>query len=424
MTKRQSSQQQSPPNLRLGGAAVVIIFLLVIVSQLTGIDLLGMLGLIDATPTMPPAVATQPGGVPATEIAGATSPFQVYFTAPTGSSDYATYVNGVDTIVAAAIDAATSTVDLAAFELNSQPIANALLNAHRRGVRVRIVTDDMHGLDVEMYYMYLDADEDEREDIADAMESPPDETLLDELYDAGIPIVDDDDEDLMHNKFIIIDGLDVWTGSMNLTVNGSYRNNNNFVRLRNRRIVEDYQAEFNEMFEQQLFGPRSPRNSPYPQVTINGVPVEVYFAPEDGVAEQVIEEINAAQSSIRFMAFSFTQDDIGNAVMARADAGVAVSGVFDVLNSGGERYNELYRFWCAGDRNMRWDGNPYILHHKVIIIDDATVLIGSFNFSNNATEDNDENLLIIHDPAIAARYVAEFNARYAEGTTPTGISCN
>jgi phosphatidylserine/phosphatidylglycerophosphate/cardiolipin synthase-like enzyme len=48
------------------------------------------------------------------------------------------------------------------------------------------------------------------------------------------------------------------------------------------------------------------------------------------------------------------------------------------------------------------------MHHKVIIIDGRTVIFGSFNFSNNADSDNDENLLIIDDPALAEAFEAEF----------------
>jgi HKD family nuclease len=306
---KNETPQRSNTALSIG--AVILVVLLAVVSQITGIDFLAMLSEEEAPE--PTAVVVQR---PAEEVDLA-SPFLVYFTAPTGSRDATTYVNGLDTIVADAIRQATQTIDIAAFELNAQPIADALLDRHQNGVQVRVVTDDDHGLDISLYEEYLAAeDEDEQLDILDEMEEEPEDTLLDELYDAGIPIVDDDRSALMHNKFIIIDGAEVWMGSMNLTVNGSYRNNNNFVRVRSRRIVENYQAEFNEMFEDGEFGPRSPSNTPNPQVTVNEVPVEVYFAPEDMVIDQVIAEVNAAQSSIKFMAFSFTENLLGEAVLA------------------------------------------------------------------------------------------------------------
>ncbi|MFP4321814.1 MAG: phospholipase D-like domain-containing protein, partial [Anaerolineales bacterium] len=55
------------------------------------------------------------------------------------------------------------------------------------------------------------------------------------------------------------------------------------------------------------------------------------------------------------------------------------------------------------------------MHHKVFIIDDEIVVLGSFNFSNSARDNNNENLLIVHDPAIASAFISEFNARFNEG---------
>ena len=48
------------------------------------------------------------------------------------------------------------------------------------------------------------------------------------------------------------------------------------------------------------------------------------------------------------------------------------------------------------------------MHHKVIVIDGQTVIFGSFNFTRNAAEDNDENVLIIDDPSVAALFLDEF----------------
>jgi len=58
------------------------------------------------------------------------------------------------------------------------------------------------------------------------------------------------------------------------------------------------------------------------------------------------------------------------------------------------------------------DGNPYLMHHKVFIIDGQTVILGSFNFSQNAETENDENLLIIDDARIAQAFSAEFQKVY------------
>ncbi len=69
-------------------------------------------------------------------------------------------------------------------------------------------------------------------------------------------------EGLMHNKFVIIDQSVVWTGSMNFTVGGAYKDNNNLVRLQSEKVAEDYTSEFEEMFIHHLFGPDT--NMQYP----------------------------------------------------------------------------------------------------------------------------------------------------------------
>ena len=56
----------------------------------------------------------------------------------------------------------------------------------------------------------------------------------------------------MHNKFVILDRLEVWTGSMNYTINGAYHNDNNLVRVRSNRLADNYTAEFEEMFVDDL----------------------------------------------------------------------------------------------------------------------------------------------------------------------------
>ena len=106
------------------------------------------------------------------------------------------------------------------------------------------------------------------------------------------------------------------------------------------------------------------------------------------------------------MAFSFTNDLIGKAMIARAKAGVSVAGVFE--KTGSETQYSEFGPMRKAKLDVLQDGNPYVMHHKVIIIDGRTVIFGSFNFTNNADKDNDENLLIIDDPVLARAFEAEF----------------
>ncbi len=354
------------------------------------------------TPVPPTATpTTAAGGVTPVQIAqgfGAKKGFwEVYFTAPTGSRDASTYTGGIDQVLAADLANVTQTLDIAAYEFNDPALTTAVLAAKARGVRVRVVTDDDAGIN--------DAD-----------------TTLHQLEQAGIPIVNDDRSALMHDKFMILDSATVWTGSWNYTINGTYRNNNNALVLHSQPAVQDYQTEFNEMFNDGKFGPTSPVNTPREQFTQDGDPVGIYFASEEDVKTDVVAALLTAQHSIRFMTFSFTLDDVGQALLDKAGAGVDVSGIFETTGSE-TRFAELTSLFCAG-LPVRQDGNPFVLHHKVFIVDGATVLTGSFNYSASANDSNDENLVIITDPDLAAQYTAEFDRRWAEAHTPSGLSCN
>ena len=212
----------------------------------------------------------------------------------------------------------------------------------------------------------------------------------------------------MHNKFAIIDRQDVWTGSMNLTINSAYRNDDNLVHIRAPRLAQDYTVEFEEMFINDQFGPGSPANTPNPSLKVGGTNLEVYFSPDDGVQQQIIRLIQGAQESIAFMAYSFTSDDIAGALVERSQVGVNVAGVMEAeqvqSNRGGE-----YDWLRAAGLDVRLDGNPNRMHHKVIIIDAQTVITGSYNFSRSAETHNDENILVIHNPQVAALFMNEFS---------------
>jgi phosphatidylserine/phosphatidylglycerophosphate/cardiolipin synthase-like enzyme len=308
--------------------------------------------------------------------------YTVYFTDPSSPSA-PSYRGGPDEALAAAIDQARVSVDVAIFDLNLWSIRDALLAALRRGVDVRVVTD------------------------SDNM----DEQEVQELKDAGIDVLGDRHESLMHDKFVIIDRLEVWTGSMNFTTGGGYTDNNNLIRLRSSKLAEDYTHEFEQMFVDDHFSSEKTSGTPNPTVTVNGSQIEVYFSPEDGTLEHILNAVNLAHESIYFMAYSFTTDKLAEAMIERAKAGVTVRGVFDkdqYHSNAGTEFDTLHN---AGI-DVWLDGNPRLMHHKVIIIDQQVVITGSYNFSNNAEYDNDENTLIIHNQDIAAQYNIEFQQIY------------
>jgi phosphatidylserine/phosphatidylglycerophosphate/cardiolipin synthase-like enzyme len=337
-------------------------------------------------------------GKPVVEERAATEgeeyPILVFFTDPQYPDNPADHQGGLDRTLAADITRAQSTVDVAAYDFDLESVAAALVEAHEYGVRVRLVTE------------------------SDNAEEP----AVRHLRSAGIEVVEDEQGSLMHNKFVVIDESIVWAGSWNLTESGTYRNNNNAVRIVSGLLAENYTVEFKEMFEDREFGSTSPANTPHQQVFIEsgdrdgGIQLESYFAPEDQVTEKLLALVGQAEDSIRFMAFSFTDDRLGKAMMDQDEAGLTVQGVFEERGADLE-YSEFGRMYRAEPRmDVRLDGNTYMMHHKVIILDNETVILGSFNFSRSADEKNDENVLVIHDKDVAAQFRAEFKRIYREAS--------
>jgi phosphatidylserine/phosphatidylglycerophosphate/cardiolipin synthase-like enzyme len=188
------------------------------------------------------------------------------------------------------------------------------------------------------------------------------------------------------------------------------------LRFASREIAADYAREFQQLFDGR-FGTAKSSATPYPRVRVGQANVEVYFAPEDGVAEYVLQRLAAAKKSIHFMAFSYTANSIADAMVAQTQAGMPVRGVFESQNAGGT--GSAFSRLRQGGVDVLQDGSCYILHHKAIVIDERTVITGSYNFTNSAERDNDENLVIVDDPALAHTYLEESQRVYAQAQAPT-----
>jgi len=310
--------------------------------------------------------------------------FELYFTNP--ASPFASQITGgPDGPLAEAIDSARLTVDVAIYSLSLDSIRDALLRAHDRGVRVRVVMES------------------DNRDRADPQI----------LEDAGIPVLGDRREGLMHNKFVVLDGSEVWMGSMNFTDSGGYEDNNNLLRIRSVKVAEDYSKEFEEMFTDDRFGPDIVAETPNPRVTLDGTPIDIYFSPDDNVLNSFLDLISNAQESIYFMAYSFTSDPLGEAVRERGTNGVIVAGVMDasqVASNIGTEYDAFNQFGLE----VHKDGIPGLMHHKVMIIDEEIVVLGSYNFTNSAETRNDENLIVVYNAEFAAQFIAEFQRVYSQ----------
>ena len=310
--------------------------------------------------------------------------FELYFTDPANPfSSQGT--GGIDGPLVEAIGAARLSIDVAAYSITLNSVRNALLDAHDRGVTVRIVMESTN----------MDSSDVQR------------------LQEAGIPIVGDNRQGLMHDKFMVMDRSEVWLGSMNFTDSGTYDDNNNMMRILSTKIAENYSVEFTEMFEGDKFGPDVVAQTPNPSVTLDETRVDIYFSPDDHVLNTLYNLVSDAEESIYFLAFSFTSNELGQIVREKAEAGLDVKGVMDDEQIASNTGTEFDPFRQAG-LDVLIDGIDGLMHHKVFIIDEKIVVTGSYNFSKAAEEKNDENIIIMYNEKIAEQFIQEFQRVYSQ----------
>ncbi|MFO7584251.1 MAG: phospholipase D-like domain-containing protein [Anaerolineales bacterium] len=397
MTKKRQSNKTSQKGLLIVLTAVLALGLLF---TLTGADPLGLF--TDApTATQPPTPTTRAASVPS---ASGDDWYEVMFVNPirmtnAEKEEYST--NGLPPEIMAGsiaerliyyIDSAQTSIHVAAFEFNLTDIANAVIRAHQRGVDVRWITDDEFG---------IEADE------------KPGHGQIATMKKAGISIIDDSRTGLMHHKFWVFDGKIVWTGSTNATINGMFEQDNNVIVIKSPELASIYETQFEEMWGGE-FGARAPSFVEEQSVVVNGTRMLVLFSPEDRPVQYMLPFLENARRNIRFMAFSFTQPDIGNAMLGRIQSGITVEGIFERVGSDSQ-FSEMMKLHCGGG-NIRRDGNPGFLHHKIIIVDNRIVITGSFNFSDSANTRNNENVIIIDNADIARLYLGEFQRIWSGGS--------
>ena len=139
----------------------------------------------------------------------------------------------------------------------------------------------------------------------------------------------------------------------------------------------------------------------------------VYFSPQGGCTEAIIKELQGAQTNIQIQAYSFTSDAIAKALLLAQKRGVHVRIILD-KSQRTEKYSAADFLSHAGIETLI-DAQHAIAHNKVMVIDGATVITGSFNFTKAAENNNAENLLIIHDATLAGKYLQnwEHHARHS-----------
>lgn len=346
-----------------------------------------------------------------------------YFNTPTDHSvstgvDAITLPNAIDDTLIKYIDRAVSTIDFTMYNFNTSNIANvatALNNAYTRGVTVRVIYDN-----------------------------GANNTGIQQL-DAGIKKISNptgSQYGIMHNKFIIFDAYNsnanipiVWTGSTNLTDGQINTDANSVIIIQDKSLAIAYTLEFDEMFgsttaipslTESRFGPDKMDNTPH-NFIIGGKDVKCYFSPSDGTNDVILSQINGANTSLDIATMLITRSDIAYAIKDAVnnnsvDAHILVNHENDCSTTVWGILSSLL------DSNLQDDqSQPGIMHHKFMVVDngqsDASVLVGSHNWSNAANNKNDENTLVINDATMANIYYQAFKYRFDQNLTD-GISNN
>jgi phosphatidylserine/phosphatidylglycerophosphate/cardiolipin synthase-like enzyme len=136
--------------------------------------------------------------------------------------------------------------------------------------------------------------------------------------------------------------------------------------------------------------------------------IEACFTPGEDCTGVIVAQIETARREVLIQAYSFTSPQIAQALVQAKQRGVAVTVILD-KSQRSERYSGA-DFLVHGGVPVRIDAAHAIAHNKVILVDGETVITGSFNFTKAAQQKNAENLLVIHDQALAGEYRRNWQA--------------
>jgi phosphatidylserine/phosphatidylglycerophosphate/cardiolipin synthase-like enzyme len=137
--------------------------------------------------------------------------------------------------------------------------------------------------------------------------------------------------------------------------------------------------------------------------------MDIFFSPKGGCVDAIVKEITAAEKSVYVQAYTFTQEDIGSALIAAAARGLDVQVIMDKFNAGAQG-----SLFLPLKKKMKvvLDGKHRIAHNKVIIIDQSVVITGSFNFTEGAELYNAENMVVVRDAEVAQKYLGNWQEHF------------
>ncbi len=304
---------------------------------------------------------------------------------------------------------AQASIDYCCYNSSRSDVVQALVDAGNRGVQIRIVTDN------------------------NRLENP----WVGQLRNAGIPVWSDsigpNSANYMHNKFAVRDLADADSTNDRVWV-ASYNPNQGELRadcaleIPSPGLARAFRTEFKQMWG--CSGPAPlPESARFHNAKrdmlsthrfeVNNNPAYVYFGPQDRPVDTITVLAAAAENHLLFGVLAYTYDDLGDAMIQLWKDSIWVGGVIDKSGALGQG-SEFDRLVQTG-LPVYIDSVPFgqgVLHEKVMVIDSTITIAGSANWSNNGNRNNDENIIVLHDPGIAARFLEELHERFWEASNP------
>ncbi len=310
----------------------------------------------------------------------------------------------LDAVIRSFIDGAKTSLDLAVQEIDSEPIAQRIIAAKQRGVRVRVILEGD-------YLTENTARPDPWAVLPAGDNNEGNRRIMNAFLRARVDVISDLNDAIFHQKFIVRDHGKpteaILTGSTNFTrtdtgTNTDGGNNlNHLVVLHGANAADQYAAEF-ERLRQGTFGDRHERVEPRPkEFKLGGMRVKPLFAPRHGPEMEVMKQMLKAKKSIDFAMFTFSKSsgiDDTMLRLAQAQPKIRIRGVLDRAQ-GAQGWAPTQELKAAGVElfaNKPGTGVRKI-HHKLMVIDEELVIAGSFNYTEPATIFNDENIVVIGD---------------------------
>jgi len=295
----------------------------------------------------------------------------------------------LETVIVNFIDGAQRKLEIAVQELESRPIADAIIRARQRRVTVKVV--------IEQDYLRVRRARTQPFELGG--ENDTNRLIQNAIYRANIDLKCDYNPSIFHQKFIIRDRSSVLTGSTNFTPSGTESNLNHVVIVHDEDVAKVYYREYKEI-QQGHFGKLNEGHDVAPNdITVDDVPLRILFAPDHNPEMEIMKQMMKARRRIDFAIFTFAKSSgIDDTMIRLLEVGMPVRGAFDGQQGG--------QPWAAVDNIKAAGGELYLvphgngvgkLHHKLMVLDDEVVIAGSFNYTGPANRLNDENIIILGD---------------------------